>query len=121
MAHPNRFRYAYFRPYQSGPTFSVELYDVRSLERIGYALRQHERGKTTVLFEGRDFRPSPLHAWDSDATIEAVLGFLTLRPGDTDAEYFFAYTPAQRAFCEEHAEALWMAVYDRFVLSKEAR
>ena len=109
---PDRLRLVRFRPYKDGPTFSLETYALQ--DRIGYALRQHERGITSILFEGDDFRPSPLHAWDSDATIEALLGFLTLRPGDTDAEYFARYTPAQRAFCEQHAESLWLAASERF-------
>jgi hypothetical protein len=80
----------------------------------GYVLRTWDtgrmrRGRTCVgyvllapdgaaIFEGDDFCPSPLHADDSDATLRALLGFLTLRPGDTDREYFDGYTPAQRAF-----------------------
>jgi len=64
-------------------------------ECIGYTLRQHDHRKTTVIFEGRDFRPSPLHAWDSDATVAAIMGFLTLRLGDTDREYFENYSAEQ--------------------------
>ena len=41
-----------------------------------------------------------MHADDADATLRALLGFLTLRPGDTDADYFDGYTQRQRAFCE---------------------
>ena len=50
------------------------------------------------IFEGDDFGPSPMHADDSDETLRGLLGFLLLRPGDTDREYFDDYTPAQRAF-----------------------
>jgi len=42
------------------------------------------------------------------------MSFLTLRPGDTDDEYFAAYTEAQRAYCGQHAEALHCEVLARF-------
>ena len=80
----------------------------------GHALRTWDTGRTArgrtcigyqltdadgrVIFTGDDFRPSPCHA---DATLRALLGFLTLRPGDTDADYFADYTPAQLAFATE--------------------
>lgn len=66
-----------------------------SRTRIGYAFTS-PGGE--VVFRGTDFTCSPCHADDSDATLRALLGFLTLRPGDTDREYFDGYTPAQRAF-----------------------
>jgi hypothetical protein len=69
---------------------------------IGYRLT----GPQGVVFEGSDFSPSPMDAIDSDAALRGILGFLTLRPGDTDPEYFEDYTPAQLAFCETDAEAL---------------
>ena len=112
-----RIRLVRFRPYRKGegPTFSLELYEVPGQsERIGYTLRQHDRGKTTVIFDGHDFRPSPVHAWDSDETVAAIMGFLTLRSGDTDREYFDNYTAEQIEFRDSHAEALGCEVYSRF-------
>ena len=112
-----RIRLVRFRPYRRGhgPTFSLELYDVLGQsERIGYTLRQHDHGKTVVIFEGRDFRPSPLHAWDSGETVAAIMGFLTLRLGDTDREYFENYTVEQIEFRDSHAEALASEVHSRF-------
>ena len=64
---------------------------------VGYELRDAAGG---VLFAGDDFRPSPLHADDSDDVLRALLGFLTLRPGDTDADYFADYSAAQLEFAE---------------------
>ena len=111
-----RIRLVRFRPYRDhGPTFSLELYEVLGQsERIGYTLRQHDHGKTVVIFEGRDFRPSPLHAWDSDETVAAIMSFLTLRVGDTDREYFENYTAEQMEFRDTHAESLACEVYSRF-------
>lgn len=54
------------------------------------------------------------HATNSDAAVRNVMGWLTLRPGDTDSEYFAAYTPEQLAFCESHAETLSCEVMYRF-------
>jgi hypothetical protein len=47
-----------------------------------------------------------MHATDSNETLRALLGFLTLKPGDTDREYFDDYTPAQMAFAQGDAEML---------------
>jgi hypothetical protein len=51
-----------------------------------------------IIFEGEDFAGSPMDADDSDETVAALLTFLTLRRGDTDAEYFESYTPEQLAW-----------------------
>jgi hypothetical protein len=67
-----------------------------------------------VIFEGEDFHCSPLHAIDSDETVRTLMTFLTLRPGDTDADYFADYTPEQREYCLQHAEALAYEVARRF-------
>jgi hypothetical protein len=74
----------------------------------------HDSGVSTVIFEGSDFGPSPMDAWDSDATVYALLGFLTLRPGDTDSDYFEGYTADQTLFAQEHAESLSCYASDRF-------
>lgn len=54
----------------------------------------------SVVFAGTDFRPSPLHAVDSDRTVEAIVGFLAMRPGDTDEDFFATYTTAQHEWIE---------------------
>lgn len=60
----------------------------------------------SILFAGEDFGSSPMDAIDSDNTLRSLLSFLTLRPGDTDAEYFENYTPQQMAFAQGDAEYL---------------
>jgi hypothetical protein len=74
----------------------------------------HSQGKTTILFSGSDFGCSPMHAIDSDDTIAGLMGFLTLRPGDTDDEYFDNYTDAQRDYADHYAETLSCEVMTRF-------
>ena len=84
-------------------TYATSLTDARGQSIIGYELAAFD-GR--VIFGGEDFAGSPLHADDSDATLRALLGFLTLRPGDTDAEHFADYTSAQWDFVHQHAEAM---------------
>jgi hypothetical protein len=106
-----------FRPYRrgQGPTFRLTMWDTHRADSmgkwvIGYELKEGR----DVLFAGEDFRCSPLHSIDSDDAVQGIMGFLTLRPGDTDAEYFDAYTEEQLAYCTHHAEALGLAVLNRF-------
>jgi hypothetical protein len=115
------FRRVILRPYRKGmgPSFRLDLLDHRTVpstgrERISYRFTMHEGGATTVLFQGADFQVSPYTAVDSDDAVRSLLTFLTLRKGDTDSEYFADYTADQVAFRDTHAEAVGMAVYDRF-------
>jgi hypothetical protein len=116
-----------FRPYRRGmgPVFKLITWDTGRTGYggkylIGYRLSMGTPNVVgnppawTVLFEGEDFGCSPMHAIDSDAACAAIMGFLTLRPGDTDSEYFADYTPEQLDYCAQHAEALACAVSDRF-------
>lgn len=68
--------------------------------RLGYELRD-PAGE--VLFQGDDYCPSLAWADDSDEALRGLCGFLFLRPGDTDAEYFAGYSDRQRAFAESDA------------------
>ncbi len=110
-----------FTPYLKGmgPTFTLTLWNNHTQDRMGksmirYRLNMSESGKRSTLFEGADFACSPLHAIDSDGAVEGIMGFLTLRPGDTDAEYFESATDAQVAYGEQHAESLSCDVLGRF-------
>lgn len=52
---------------------------------------------TGVIFQGRDFSP-PANCFRDPTGKESrcgLLNFLTLKPGDTDSEYFDSYTPEQ--------------------------
>lgn len=53
-----------------------------------------------LLFFGDDFGASPLHTPEGKESAKALLGFLTLRKGDTDEDYFANYTPKQLEFSE---------------------
>lgn len=103
-----------FRPYIRRPvyphfiltTYETNRRDSRGCYYIGYKLVMRQGGVSTVIFQGEDFNAGPMHAIDSVGAAHGLMGFLTLRPGDTDAEYFEKYTPAQLDFAASHAESL---------------
>ena len=110
-----------FTPYRkgTGPTFSLVTWDAHKRDHlgkdmIGYELRMHESGITTILFTDEDIDNSPMHCLDSDASVAGVMHFLTLRPGDTDAEFFANDSEIAKDYRASHAEALSCAVFDRF-------
>lgn len=59
-----------------------------------------------LVFAGDDYAVPAQHAVDSDEAVRGLLGFLSLRPGDTDAEYFDAYTDRQRSWADQYGEEL---------------
>lgn len=120
---PNHLRTVRLSPYMKGkgPTFTLRMFDTgrrdeRGQSIIAYRLTQHDAGKRTVLFDGADFAGSPMDADDSDATVLSLMNFLTLKPGDTDDDYFKGYSDVQRAFCDAHADALSVEAFSRFGL-----
>jgi hypothetical protein len=62
---------------------------------LGYIFRDPSG---MVLFSGEDYGPSPMDAQDSDASLRGLVTFLTIRPGDTDDEYFAKYDRTQMAW-----------------------
>jgi len=89
--------------------FILELWD--TLQREGGAfgrcfLGYRLTGPEGVVFEGEDYSPGASTAIDSDESLRGLLGFLTLRPGDTDTGHFENYTPEQIFFTEQDAEYL---------------
>lgn len=127
-----KIRRCIFRPYRKGfgPYFVLTMTDTfrrdaRGQTIIHYQLEQRAsvadviddafaEPHAFVVFEGDGFTGSPLHSDDSDDCAHALMGFLTLRPGDTDAEYFADYTALQLEFCQQHAESLSAEVDARF-------
>ncbi len=89
--------------------FILYLYDTHKVKanksRLAYEFYDGAYGGQPV-FRGEDFGCSPLHSIDSDQAVAALLGFLSLRPGDTDLEYFDDYLPEQVEWAEIHGELL---------------
>lgn len=84
------------------------------LEILSQSVRYEFKVGRKVIFTGEDFRPSPLHSWDSLEACTALMSFLTLQEGDTDAEYFDNYTQDQWDFADSTCAEKWrMWIYDR--------
>lgn len=112
------FRTVRFTPYCKGhgPSFTLRMAWTGRCDSAGRCVisyRLNSEGRT--LFEGSDYAA---HVHDSletdDSLVEGLMTFLTLRPGDTDEEYFANYTPEQLAFCDAHAETLQCEMGHRF-------
>lgn len=67
-------------------------------EYLRYAFKRDSDKR--ALFSGEDFGASPLCKPLSVASALGLLSFLTLRPGDTDDEYFEGYTRRQMDWAE---------------------
>lgn len=96
-----------------GYGFRLELFDTFQTDRYGKSVLAYQffhMGR--LVFEGDDYGCSPLHAIDSDACVAGLLAFLSLKPGDTDSEYFESYTPEQLAWAREWGEILSLYVED---------
>ena len=66
------------------------------------------RYKGDLIFEGDQYRAGRMTEPDSPEAAGGLLGFLCLKPGDTDADYFKDYTPEQLRFVEQHGDELYM-------------
>lgn len=101
-----RLRHVHLEPLTDGRTFDLQMWDSGRTDWRGQtviAYRFGVVGEDDPIFEGADFAGSPLTADDSDSCLATLLTFLTLRPGDTDRDYFDAYTPRQVAWTEDSA------------------
>jgi hypothetical protein len=82
--------------------------------RIRYTYRLSRSGQT--IFEGHDFCSGsgavPVAASLGHAA-GCLLGFLTMRPGDVEADYFHEYTAEQCAWRDAFAEELSTYAQDR--------
>jgi hypothetical protein len=89
--------------------FEIDLYDRGRRDDRGCARLYYELWHAgELIFYGNEFCGSPIHADDSDDTVGALIGFLSLRPGDTDPEFFEEYTEKQMAWVNMYAEELGM-------------
>ena len=67
-----------------------------------------------VIFCSSNINIPTWYSITSDYAVKTVIGWLTLKPGDTDEEYFSSYTPEQLEFCKKHAENLVIEVETLF-------
>ena len=73
--------------------------------KLGYAFYNKE---DNLIFSGESYGCAPMKCIDSNDSLRGLIGFFTLRKGDTDEEYFENYTKEQLDFAENEAEDLWM-------------
>lgn len=104
-----------------GPTFTLCLWDLERRDEYGKHILKYrltmQKEKFTVseiLFEGEDYHLASGQHVDSDEAVEGIMSFLTLKPGDTDEDYFKDYTQEQLEYCSKYAEALSAEVSARF-------
>jgi hypothetical protein len=125
---PDHLRTVRFAPYRKeiGRSFVLDTWDANTYDHhgkagIAYRLVMVTHGKRECLFYGD--RSNGALVWhplctgsaiDSDEAIKTIMGFLTLRPGDTDDDYFAGYSQEQLDFATFHAEALSYEVEARF-------
>jgi hypothetical protein len=102
-----------FTPYTAeNGTFALTVWNTGRRDEyrkhvIAYRFAYSDQLVEHVLFEGEDYYT---HDKTFDDVVRGLMGFLTLRPGDTDQEYFRSYTPEQLEYCQTHAEALAIEV-----------
>jgi len=117
--HGDAVRVARFR-YASEGVATLILWDGNGRDdagryRIEFRLLWERVGQPIeTIFDVAD---GPFHGHvsvDGDKAVVGVMGFLTLRPGDTDADYFDKYTTAQFNWAETYAETISIEVMDRF-------
>jgi hypothetical protein len=99
--------------------FVLSLYDAHRTDEYGkhvlaYVLAWDKAYTDAVIFRGDDLHCAPGTAIDSDESAGALLSFLSLKPGDTDDDYFNDYTQAQIDFVLEYGDdlAMWSEELD---------
>jgi hypothetical protein len=88
--------------------FTLKIWETNKRADTGQELLRYEFADENgnIIFNGEDYGCSPMDAIDSDDSLRGLLGYISLRPGDTDAEYFDNYTPEQMEFAETYGEEL---------------
>jgi hypothetical protein len=90
-----------------GADYKLDLYDSGRVCNGKSMLSYQFYHKEQLVFEGDDFGCSPMYCIDSDNAVAALLHFLSLKPGDTDREYFEDYTEQQLEFARDCGDDLY--------------
>jgi len=85
--------------------FLVELFDMGKLsdpnhQVVGYRFWDGDE----LMFEGKDYGVPRGTKLTDGSVVVTLLGFIGLKPGDTDDEYFENYTPKQLEWADQRAE-----------------
>ncbi len=68
--------------------------------------------KESLLFSGQDFKPSPLHDWDSMVCILSLLSFFLTKETDGSSDLFEGFNDQQMAFVKLDHDQLRILVDD---------
>lgn len=110
--------------------YRLDLWDTGLVDREGknqlayrLSLLNERTDVWEVIFAGEEFYPGVGTPIDSDRALAGVAGFCSLRPGDTDPEYFERYTSRQLEFAEERGEELagWSEALERQTVGRGTR
>jgi hypothetical protein len=105
MSHP-KWELIKFWRHKAG--FTLRLYYLDG-DRLYYVFKDGKR----IIFEGKDYRPSPMHSHDSLDAVYGLLSFLSIQEGDTEPEYFKDYTDQQLEWTRSmRCQDLAMIVFD---------
>jgi hypothetical protein len=112
----------------AAPTLAIQAYDANRTDphtghqyidvraRLYYTDDASGKRRYRTIFK-RGATWCGVNRWtslDGKEARELVLSLLSMKPGDTDPEYFASYTPAQLAFASRYGEELDMVRMDRF-------
>lgn len=92
-----------FAPLIDGVIYRLQLFDTGKRGEYGKARVAYRFGVAgkPPLFETDELMVP--YSPESDETVRAAMCYITMRPGDTDREYFDEYTDAQIAFASSYA------------------
>lgn len=111
--HQHTFHEAHLMRSWAGDGYLLELYETGHFEGNHtavayrfYDLEWEGRSDASPIFQGADYGVPSQMTIDGDDAVRGLLGFLSVRHGDTDDEFFADYTPRQLAWVSERAETL---------------
>lgn len=106
-----------YGPYEVAIRWTGEESDGKDVYE--YALWDHEWEDGKKIFHGHDFASPAMAGYTDDWKIANLLGFLSLKEGDTDDEYFKNYTEDQLTWRDARAEDL--SIYQQEAEEKAAK
>ena len=93
--------------------FTLRLFDFHNMQRSRTQLSYEFLDNEVKIFSGHDYGIPPTRSIDDDAAVFGLLGFLVLKAGDVDAEYFEDYTEEMQEWSDsDRCDALTMMVWE---------
>lgn len=97
------------------PCFTLTTWDTGRTMPLGHSVIGYRLSCAGVtVFSGEDFGCAGHVPIDSDKCLASLMSFLTLRPGDTDYDYFAGYSREQLEFAQSFGEEMAIYCAERF-------